>query len=283
MKQPKPTRMKSQESDNIEYLLYNTDNYKPVIKNTITDILNKFICINIEYLRFISEKITIKNRLYYKFIVERGIETLSHIFLTIFFYTKNLDITFYHSQKAYYCYIEFIEQISDESASFLQLSSRDAILFVYKKTIFELNNEYRKNIPELSQNEENTLSYLNEYTKLYQTIFLFVINNKEFKYDTKVSYIHMCCDCIEFISNTLNKKPKKNIIECIYLFIHAFENKSIQVKQFFFTLDEYVKKLISKKQINTKNIKSKIDELILNDDSFEQYDASKILYCIFDD
>ena len=84
MKQQKQPKAKSQENDNIEYILCNVDNYNPIIKNTISDILNKFVSINIEYLRFVSEKITIKNRLYYKFIIERGIETISHIFMLIF-------------------------------------------------------------------------------------------------------------------------------------------------------------------------------------------------------
>jgi hypothetical protein len=99
-------------------------------------------------MRFISEKTTMKNKLYYKFIFERGIETLLHVFSIIFYYTKNLELTFYHTQKAYYFYIEFIEQISDDNVTFLQLSSRDAVMFVYKKTIFDINNEYKKNIKE---------------------------------------------------------------------------------------------------------------------------------------
>ena len=282
MKQQKQSKAKSQENDNIEYLLCNVENYNPVIKNTITDILNKFISINTEYLRFISEKITIKNRLYYKFIIERGIETISHIFLLIFFYTKNLDLTFYHSQKAYYCYIEFIEQISDENACFLQLSSRDAILFVYKKTIFEIHNEHKKSMNELNQNEKNILSYLSEYSELYKTIFVFIINNTEFTYDNKISYINMCCDCVEFISNTLNKKIKKNIIDGIYLYLRFFEDKNMEIKQLFLLLDEYIKKLNTKKQINIKDIKNKLESESV-DELLQKNNFNKIIDFIFHD
>ena len=59
-------------------------------------------------------------------------------------YTKNLDLTVYHCKKAYLFYVEFIGQIGDDNNSYLQLNSKDATLFVYKKTIFEINNEYRK-------------------------------------------------------------------------------------------------------------------------------------------
>ena len=37
-------------------------------------------------------------------------------------------------------------QIGEDSHTYLQLNSKDAALFVYKKTIFELDNEYRKEV-----------------------------------------------------------------------------------------------------------------------------------------
>jgi hypothetical protein len=157
-------------SENSNYLLYNVANYKVSIDNSVTEILTKFVRVIVEYMRFISEKITMKNKQYYKFIFERGIETLMHIFSIIFYYTKNLELTFYHCQKAYYFYIEFIEQISDDNVTFLQLSSRDAILFVYKKTIFDLHNEYRKNIPEPTIEEKNILSIVVSNTYIYKNI-----------------------------------------------------------------------------------------------------------------
>ena len=57
-------------------------------------------------------------------------------------YTKNIELTMFHSKKALYYYIEFIGQISDVSVhhSYLQLNSKDATLFVYKKTIYDINN-----------------------------------------------------------------------------------------------------------------------------------------------
>ena len=92
------------------------------------------------------------------------------MFSNIFYYTKNLELSFYHTQKAYYIYIEFIEQISDDNVTFLQLSSKDAILFVYKKTIFELNNECKKNNKELSLEEQNILGTVNLYINMYKKI-----------------------------------------------------------------------------------------------------------------
>ena len=79
-------------SDTSDFVLYNTSNYKAVINNSVSEILTKFIEVIIEYMKFISEKMIMKNNSYYHFIFERGIATLIHIFSLIFYYTKNLEI-----------------------------------------------------------------------------------------------------------------------------------------------------------------------------------------------
>jgi len=254
-------------SDNSNYLLYNVTNYKLTIDNSVTEILTKFASVILEYMKFISEKITVKNKHYYKFIFERGIETIIHVFSMIFYYTKNLDLTFYHTQKAYYFYIEFIEQISDENITFLQLSSKDAILFVYKKTIFDLNNDYRKNIPDHKVEETNILDMVDDLIYIYKIIVQFIINHKEFDYNNKINYITSACISIKSISEVLNKnKIKKNYIECIYLFINVLvdKDKNVGVNEFFKVLDEFVKKLVNKKKIDETLIKNKIIDTEIN-------------------
>ena len=279
----KKNSVQSSLNEKSNYVLYNVSNYKPHIDNLVQEILNKFVTAIIEYMRFISEKITMKNKLYYKFIFERGIETLMHIFSTIFYYTKNLELTFYHTQKAYYFYIEFIEQISDDNVTFLQLSSRDAILFVYKKTIYELNNEYKKNIKEPTADEKNILSFVNSYTYIYKNIVQFIINHKDFKYETKMDYINLSCDCIEFISETLNKtKIKKGSIDCIYLFTNLLADKKIEIKEFFSLLEEFIRKINIKKRIDDKTIKNKIYDSEINN-FIADNEINKIVEWIFTD
>jgi hypothetical protein len=270
-------------SEHSNYLLYNVSNYKLHIDNTVTEILNKFVSVIIEYMRFISEKITMKNKPYYRFIFERGIETLIHVFSVIFYYTKNLEITFYHTQKAYYFYIEFIEQISDDNINFLQLSSRDAIMFVYKKTIFEINNEHRKNISEPTQDEKNMLSLINIYTYIYKKIVQFIINHSQFKYDTKTEYINMCCDTIELISETLNKnKIKRNLIECVYLFTNVIADKKIEINSFFKCLEDFIKKINAKKKLDDKCIKNKLYDSEINI-FVDNNELSKLVDWVFTD
>jgi hypothetical protein len=268
-------------SEYSQYVLCNTSNYKPLIKKSVSEILNKFVEIVIEYMRFVSDKFSMKNKKYHNFIFERGIETLIHVFSMIFYYTKNLELSFYHTQKSYYFYIEFIERISDDNITFLQLSSRDAILFVYKKTIFDLNNEFKKNMKEPNPEEKNILETVDSYIHIYKSIVLYVMNHNSFNYENKKDYINMCSYSIKIVSESLNKnKMKHNQIECIYIFTTLLFNTKIEIHDFFNLLDEFIKKVNTKKKINEKIIKNKIYDLktsnfIINNE------LNKIVDCIF--
>jgi len=267
-------------SDNSQFMLYTISNYKPSIENSISEILKTFIDILIEYMRFITDKIIMKNKKYYYFIFERGLETLIHVFLVIFYYTKNLELTFYHTQKACYFYVEFIEQISDDNVTFLQLSSRDAILFVYKKTIFDINNEYKKGIQEPISEDKIILSTINLYTNIYKSIVLFIIKHDDFKYENKTNYINMCS---ALINETLNKnKINPNIIRlnCLYLFTTLLDDKNVEIHMFFKLLDEFIKKIISKKKFDEKIIKNNIYNIEIQN-FIDDNKLNKIVECIF--
>ena len=130
--------------DNTKNTIFNLDNYNKNLDLSNDKIINKYREIIHEYLFHAIENIIIQDQNYFIFVLKRGLETLNHIFNTLLLYTKNLDLTVHHCKKSYLYYVEFIGQIGDTSHSYLQLNSKDATLFVYKKTIFEINNEYRK-------------------------------------------------------------------------------------------------------------------------------------------
>jgi len=275
--------MKLHNSEYPQYILHNIDNYKPLVRNTSQEILTKFTQVIIEYMLLISEKINIKNKHYYVFIFERGIDAIIHIFSMIYFYTKNLDLTVYHSQKAYYFYIEFIEQISDDNITFLQLNSKDALLFVYKKTIYDLNNEYKKKILPLTNEENIIIHYTDAIIDIYKKIIRGLINHNDFKYENKIEYIVICCNKIQKISSILNKnKIKINYVECIYLFINLLieiQNRSIDM--FVDSLEEFIKCLETKKKLSDeKKIINKIYNCVI-DPSINEMKNETIIKYIF--
>ena len=129
-------------SDNNKILL-NKKNYKTDLDD-VNSIVFEYVKILHEYLTHITKMIEIKESCHYKYIILRGYDLLKNVFLFLMFYTKNVDLVNHHLRKSYLYYTEFIGQIGEDSNSYLQLNSKDACLFVYKKTIHEINEDFRK-------------------------------------------------------------------------------------------------------------------------------------------
>lgn len=156
--------------------IFNVENYVPVFKRELkTDGLVKYIDLINQFLIYANENIYIQNEKYFTYVLFQGIYALCSIFSMLLLYTKNLDITYYHSQKAYYYYTEFISQIGDENNGFLQLSSKDAILFIYRKTIYDISQEMRKEST-LTDTENKIYIELLDNCKSINKICIMLIN-----------------------------------------------------------------------------------------------------------
>ena len=137
------------------------------LNRSISEIVEKYVALIGEYYAFIRDNPNIIHKKQYPYLLARGLDTITHVFTIILFYTKNLEITYYHSQKSFYFYVEFIEQILDAHNAFLHLDSRDASIFVYKKTIYEINPDLRadvENAPEI----DDQFKMINAYIQIYK-------------------------------------------------------------------------------------------------------------------
>lgn len=123
---------------------YKIDYIDKTIENIVVDVLVKYNEIIKQYLIKISDEIKINNVDYLKYIIISGIKTITHVFRTLLFNTKNINLSYEYCNKAVYYYIEFISQIGNENNTYLNLTPKDAGLFVYKKTIFNIVNDYIK-------------------------------------------------------------------------------------------------------------------------------------------
>lgn len=163
-------------SDAIEtsnFSLHNLDNYNDNLKQASNIVFLKYNELANTYCKLFYESITIQDKNYYIYLFKTGLETISHVFNNILLYTNNVDLTFYYCQKAYLYFVEFISQIDNVNHSFLQLNGKDASLFVYKKTIFEINNDKRKNFECKNTFKINNIKLL---TKIYNDIVLLLIS-----------------------------------------------------------------------------------------------------------
>ena len=221
------------------FSLQNLDNYRKNIDNTTSEITEKYYMLIAEYFKFITENIKVKNSNFAKFIITRGLDTITNVFNSIFYYTKNIDLTYFHCQKSFYFYVEFVGQISEDEKMFLQLSSRDATLYVYKKTIFEINGEC-KNTNESSKLINEQIAIINSYINIYKTMVYKIIQSDRNNNINNNLYI----ETFEKICKKINKTNLNNenvvllndIMDKFYFLIS-------DVDYFFDIIQEFTKKM----------------------------------------
>lgn len=244
------------------YSLHNLENYKKSIQNETSEIIEKYYTLVLEYFKFIIENVKIKNKVFSRFIMIRGLDTITNVFNNIFYYTKNIDLTYFHCQKSFYFYVEFVGQISEDEKMFLQLTSRDATTYVYKKTIFEINNECKKNINENISDETNgKLTIINNYINIYKTIIYKIIGNENF--NKNVTYI----DFFEKICKKLNKTVlNEEDVILLNKILDKFYFIVDDIDYYFDILQQFVKKYKYKciknyeKKIYTEDMLEKVND-----------------------
>lgn len=238
-----------------EYSILSLTNYRENVDETdINDILKKYIDLQQEFLLYLQKHIIIQNQDYYNFIIKRGLDTIKHIFNNLILYTKNIDLTMHHCKKVFVYYIEFVEQIVNEQHYYLQLNSKDAILFIYKKTIFDINNEHRKKF-KLSMGEQKLIKNLNIMQNLFDELLKYTV-------DTDGENLKLGNDDfltnITLIINTLNNILKhqtfdldettfnKYIDPLVYFISYVFA-QNIDCNKILRIIQQISKKMFSKK------------------------------------
>lgn len=250
-----------------EFNLLVDHNYKNILVNNEEEIVLNYFNIIKEYLFHAGENIIVSDYTYYIFIIKRGLDCLKHIFNMLLLYTNNLELVVHHCKKSYLYYIEFISQIGNENHSYLQLNSKDAALFVYKKTIFNINNDKRSNFS-LDDTNKKKLEYLIHFSEIMNEIIITVYDNYNIKGEQKMSYIMYiinmsskvkdkivkskksiddkveCCKIINFFLKSI--KSKKIDDECKYLNISNLFTKKVLNQKKLITFDKIELKLIDK-------------------------------------
>ena len=103
---------------------------------------------------------------HYRYILIKGIENIYHVFNMLLFYSKNIDFTHYHSQRTFLYYCEFVEQVKDDNNNLLNLSIKDATMFIYKKILYSV----KKNVHSISDIEEKNILTLDKIIMLYNNL-----------------------------------------------------------------------------------------------------------------
>jgi hypothetical protein len=225
------------------YAISNIDNYQSFTENNEELIIKKYIAILNEFFITYNGNDCITKQTNDTNYILTAIDSLSHIFFNLLLYTNNLDLTYHNTQRSLYYYIEFILQISDTEHSFLNLSSHDATIFIYKKTIFEINDDYKKEFiqtPEMIKLFDK-LTFIANINKIIikYSIINYNISDPSCIFDTCYTQIighiiHIC----------LSNDNACNILVIIENFINNIYNKQYDYNKFNQLIFHFIKKII---------------------------------------
>jgi len=224
----------------MEFSLKNENNYKSTFNESSLNIFNSYQEIVIEYHKkynifFIDEQ-------YNKYIKNKGLRGICNIFKLLFLYTKNIDLVNYHTNNAVLYFLGFVEQLANANNNYLNLNIKDAIMFIYKKTIFDI----------IKKNEIVNCKKTNNITKLID-IFNYGLTNVihyDMDFSTVLNYTNYinCC-----------KKYKDEDILYKYLkIIDIFKDILPNTKESIKILSMFIKQLQLKRNLNYKTLESKI-------------------------
>ena len=274
-------------------ILDNVENYKPSIEVSESVLFLKYVGLIHELIECCSESLIIKNKNYLKYIMIKGIQNTLYIYTFLLLYTNNVDLSVYHTQKSILYYIEFVGQLGEDSHNLLKLNTQDATLFIYKKTIFDVNNEHRKKFVE-SEDTKYKLEILEQYNDIYNKLVIHLIDTYEFTgnsmseiqkilftkiykiVETLIQIPLLCYHCNIDVKTKLdhNKELVSIILNC--------NKMDIIRKNLWYLIDSIVKMGI-RKNINIDIIKQKLTEED-NDKKMKHMSMSKLVtyLCIHD-
>ena len=107
------------------------------------------------------------------YLLINGFNIITHIFNFALIYTHNIDLVVSNMRQAIVYYTQFIDQIEENILYDLNLSSNNASIFVYKKTIYDLVKG-----EDINDDNKQMFINLNKLITIYKGIFgLFVIDS----------------------------------------------------------------------------------------------------------
>ena len=264
-------------------IISNTDNYNQNFEFSDTKTyVGRYVELINEYMLYVVENMIIQDDTYLLFLIQRGVETIMHCFKFLLMYTKNLELTIYQCKKALYYYIEFIGQISDVSLhhSYLQLNSKDATLFVYKKTIYDINNVYRKNFIQ-SQNDKQFLNSISNIIVLFNATLFHLLQKERLKYSKKESIIHFAIDRATSITDKLFNKNNYFLTDiktelCLFVF-RIFQTYDIDTIKYSNICEIFIKKLRKYSENEIPDVKILLKEKLYNNTSISNLEEMSAL------
>jgi hypothetical protein len=226
---------------------------KVYINSVKQKIVSKFIDILREYFSLLSqsEHINLATNMFI------GVNAIYRVFECILLKTKSLERANFYSQKTYYYYLEYMHQIINSNLS-NNLNHMDAVLFVYKKTIFDItddeDNNKMKNLMSINDNkieiEDDIIRNL--LLVVYKTMnILFYWENKHIDFSQR----KMIFD--NYLEKFLSKLDNQTATNC---YLEIIQDK---VDMSYFQYDLLLKEILVKIEKKRSKVEKHFDEYFL--------------------
>ena len=140
-------------------------------KTNKQQIIEKYCLIVEEFINKIKTSEIILKSSQSIFSLSVGLNSIHRVFEYTLLKTKQIDMAFYTAQQSYYYFLEYIEQINN-SQLVNNLNHKDAVMFVYKKAIFDVHDG---DISDKSTPLSNIISLTNTINisdKEWRTLFI---------------------------------------------------------------------------------------------------------------
>ena len=206
-----------------------------IFNENLNDTILKYQKLIYNYTKFFNANIynCNSNINYYEKIYTHGLNIIQNIFNITSIYLYNISDINNICEKGYIYFIEFINQLSitNYNDNNIDLSLKDAILFSYKKTIFNLD----KHNHNISIIEKKILDNLNSYIFLINNINIIINRNL---YVINNNLINMNNDnIINNIDNVCNDNNIENLLLQNNNIINKIIKKINNILKFNSTLD----------------------------------------------
>ena len=253
------------------YSINNTDNYNMSCNIDLRNIINKYMEYINNFFLLIKDNTYFKQYSYSKYLIINGIQTASHILNMLIIYTKNIDLTFHHIERSFIYYVEFINQIMINNGS-LNLNSKDASIFIYKKILYDIDDLHKKNI-NFDIELDTRLGDLLELIGLYNNILYSYIDKFSNVNNINLTTDVYDIDYISSINKNFSKLNYNRLIENNKFFIDIINilKEKIQTDKIF----KIIQYLSINNNINLQNTKL-ININILTSDEISNLSYQKI-------
>jgi len=152
----------------VDFSITENSNYKKELSNTYKECVDSFQEIVTKYINQINTLVDKDIS-----IILIGLDAIQNIFCILLIKTKNLELVISNCNKIIYYYFEFISQMAttNKTQSILKLTAKDAKIFIYKKTIYEVLDVGNS----LNETEELKFSSIKKYTLIYTDLLTLLL------------------------------------------------------------------------------------------------------------